>query len=105
MPNTVITVEEYAFELCIVLKLENITFSTALKKIGKRAFSQSIGKSNLIEGIEEIGYMAFGRNSIVVPASVSCLHGVPAPSYTISPKNKHFVVVDNFVLDKSQSPR
>ncbi len=103
MPNTVITVEKNAFALCHVLNLENITFSTALKTIGKGAFSQSIGKSNLIEGIEEIGYMAFGRNSIVVPASVSCLHGAPAPSYTISPENQHFVIVDDFVLDKSQS--
>lgn len=103
MPNTVITVEKKAFELCYVLNLENITFSTALKTIGKGAFSQSIGKSTLIEGIEEIGYMAFGRNSIVVPASVSCLHGAPAPSYTISPENEQFIVVDDFVLDKSQS--
>lgn len=103
MPNTVIMIGDNAFELCRVLKLENITFSTALKTIGKGAFSQTGGKSNLIEGIEEIGHLAFQRCSIVVPASVQYLHGAPSLSYTISPENKHFVVVDDFVFDKSQS--
>ncbi len=103
MPNTVITIEDNAFALCRLLKLENITFSTALKVIGEGAFSQSEGKPNLIEGIEEIGHFAFQKGSIVVPASVTCLHGAPALSYKISPKNKQFVVVDDFVLDKSQS--
>ena len=103
MPNTVITVEEKAFALCHVLNLEHITFSTSLKTIGKKAFLQSEGKLTLMKGIEEIGYMAFQRGKIVVPASVTCLHGAPAPSYTISPNNKHFVIIDGFVFDKNQS--
>ena len=103
MPNTVVVVEEEAFSLCRLLKLENITFSTSLKMIGKRAFCESKGEVTLVEGIEELGYMAFQNGNVVVPASVTSLHGAPALSYKISPNNNHFIIVNSFVLDKNKS--
>ena len=69
MPETVEEISGYAFEKAT--NLENVTFSSNMKKIGSYAFSGSgIVEAELFENLEEIGISAFSETplaSITLP--------------------------------------
>ena len=64
MPETIEEISSYAFEKAT--NLENVTFSSKLKKIGSYAFSgSSVIEAELPEGLEEIGISAFSETPLI----------------------------------------